>query len=204
MEDVLRVPAAAIVAAKRHVHSRPVQVEDRRGAALELEIADWIVHDARARAGDPRNLLGREPDAVDDAQPFGHQAGLFQDTEQRTAMPGKCPAGRRRLHPGFVDMRQHRQSALFREGRDPFEQFRRAPLWGRRTERPALTRRRSCAAPLHLTGNEVEFALRGPALARDCLEDMVRRRPEGMNDATSSAATSRTLRENTTRIPTSS
>ena len=49
-EDVLRLGATVVVAAERDLDAGAMQIENRRDAALELQIADRIVHDTRALA----------------------------------------------------------------------------------------------------------------------------------------------------------
>ena len=73
-EDVLRLGATVVVAAERHLDARLVQIEDRRSAALELEIAHRVVHDAGAGLAQHVDIAGREPDAVHEIEPLVEQA----------------------------------------------------------------------------------------------------------------------------------
>ena len=55
-EDILRLGATVVVAAQRDLDTSTVKVKDRRDAALELEVAHRIVHDARSCFGELRDI----------------------------------------------------------------------------------------------------------------------------------------------------
>ena len=99
-EDVLRLGATVVVAAERDLDAGAVQIEDRRDAALELEIADRVVHHAGAGLREHGDVARGEPDAVHEIEPLVHQPGVRQQVEQRerAARARRRPAAASRRH----------------------------------------------------------------------------------------------------------
>src|SRR5262249_22762379 len=69
LEHALHIRAAAVVTPESETYARSAHVVDRRNAALELEVAELIEHDARIGGCHAFDLCARDPDAVDDIQP---------------------------------------------------------------------------------------------------------------------------------------
>src|SRR5262245_9389330 len=76
MEHALHIRAAAVVASEPQAYARAAHVVDRRNAALELEVAELIEHDAGVGGRQAINLLARDPHAVDNIQPGTEQSTL--------------------------------------------------------------------------------------------------------------------------------
>src|SRR5262249_22603615 len=154
-EDVLRFGATVVVAAKCDVDSGAMEVEDGRDAALELEVADRIVNDARARLRDLSNFTRSEPDAVHDAELLGQEASARQRIEERRT--GGLPPRRGRLNARLIDVSEDGKMVRARQRGDALKKLLRTALRRRRRQGPGLPWRRTQTEPLHLGGNEVEL-----------------------------------------------
>ena len=113
-EDILALGAAAVVAAQRDVDTRTMKIENRSNPALELEIADRVVDHARPGVRDLRDMAGRQPDAVNDAQSLVHQPRARELVDERTGRVQRCRGG---LHARLVDVGEDRQAVLRETGR---------------------------------------------------------------------------------------
>ncbi len=162
-EDVLGLGATVVVAAQRHLDARLVQVKDRRSSALQLEIADRVMHDAGARRSQHLDVARGQPDAMHQVEPLIQQPGILKERKQRNRLH-LCG---RRLRARLVDMGEYRQLVVARQLGDAREQFRRAALRRRGRQRPSDQRPGRHAEALDLARDEIKLLLGAAASAAE-------------------------------------
>ena len=104
LEHALHVAAAAVVAPQAQPHPGFPQVANRCDAALELEVAEMVEHDARAGGRHAVHFWARYPDAVNDVEPRSEQAGVVEIADQRSVVLREQLARDQGLTPGLVDV----------------------------------------------------------------------------------------------------
>src|SRR5262249_39750985 len=136
LEHALHVATAAVVAAQPETHARLSHVVNRSDAALELEVAELVKHDAGIGGRHAIDLLAGDPDAVDNVEPGSEQTYVVHVADQRAVMVREQLTRNEGLPACLVDVGVDGKIIFVGKFGAPLQHFRRAALRRERRNGP--------------------------------------------------------------------